>query len=278
MTNLVSTSQLNELLARGAAVSLIATYWGPHKDAGFTRFASEHIPTSVYCDPAAALSGVPDFHVGRNPLPDPTRLRDWIQNWGVDEDSDVVVYDEGRGLFAARTWWTLRWAGLTNVRILDGGLAKWLSEDRVHIAGPGTLPGTSHFEPEAGAMPVLTLEEVRDFDGLLIDAREADRWAGRRELLDVRAGHIPGAVNVPVRSLLNEDNTFRSPGELREIFAAAGVTGPEDAKRTCVYSGSGNHSAQLLAGMELAGLPGAAHYIGGWSQWSYHDLPIASSL
>ena len=254
MTNLVSTSQLNQLLARGAAVSLIATYWGPHKDAGFTRFASEHIPTSVYCDPAAALSSVPDFHVGRNPLPEPMRLRDWIQNWGVDEDSYVVVYDEGRGLLAARTWWTLRWAGLTNVRILDGGLAKWLSEDRMHIAGPGTLPGTSRFEPEVGEMPVLNLEEVREFDGLLIDAREADRWAGRRELLDVRAGHIPGAVNLPAMS-----------GYPREEAEACGALDP--GKRTITYCHGGITAAMDALRLAQLGRDDVAVYDGSLAEW-----------
>ncbi|AIG64730.1 sulfultransferase [Corynebacterium atypicum] len=278
MRTFITTEQLAADLDQGKKTTMIAVFWGPGDGDGYRKFVSEHIPTSVFCDPARALAGVPELYLGRNPLPDHTRLQNWIQNWGVDESSNVVVYDEGRGLFAARAWWTLRWAGLTNIRILDGGMAKWLAEERPYIGGPGNLFKFSGFEVRPGAVPVLTLEQMREFDGLLIDAREERRWAGRRELLDLRAGHIPGAVNIPVRSLLHDDHTVRSMDEVREIFAGVGIVNPADAAAAATYSGSGNHSAQLLAVMAEAGLEGTAHYVGGWSQWTHHRLPVKSEV
>jgi len=98
--------------------------------------------------------------------------------------------------------------------------------------------------------------------------RRCRRCAGRRENLDLKAGHIPGAVNVPERLFHNDGvRTLKSPDEIREVLAAAGLT-QENTKDAIIYSGSGNHSALALAAMENAGFTGLRHYIGGWSQWS----------
>lgn len=107
---------------------------------------------------------------------------------------------------------------------------------------------------------------------ILVDVREPNRYIGRRELLDLKAGHIPGAVNLPLARLMHSDHTYRSPGSIRRAFASVGVDNPEDA---IIYSGSGLHSAAAIAAMHLAGIPGAAHYVGGWSQWAaHHDNPV----
>ncbi len=116
-----------------------------------------------------------------------------------------------------------------------------------------------------GSMPTATIDDVRAHNGILLDARDCRRFAGEREILDLKAGHIPGAVNLPVTDLLNEDFTFRTPAEIRARLAEVGVT---DGADVIVYSGSGNHSSQALAAMEIAGVHGARHYVGGWSQWS----------
>ena len=102
--------------------------------------------------------------------------------------------------------------------------------------------------------------------GLLIDARETNRFAGRKEYLDLKAGHIPGAINIPTRSVMNPKQSFKPAEELREIFASHGVTRDTIAD-AIIYSGSGNHSAQVIAAMNIAGLGTPRHYVGGWSQW-----------
>lgn len=266
------------MLDRGEAVTLVASFWGPRQGEGYSRFVSEHIPGSVFCNPTSVLVGAPEFEIGRNPLPNVRRFGDWVQQSGLTQGTHIVVYDDGRGLLAARLWWTLRWAGFDKVQILDGGRAKWLAEDRAQLGGPGNLHPFSDYQITPGALPVMELEQVREFSGTIIDAREERRWAGRRELLDLRAGHIPGAVNIPVRSLLNEDLTVRGAEELRDIFGRAGIESADDARNACAYSGSGNHSAQLIAAMAEAGLPAPAHFIGGWSQWSCNYLPVETAL
>ncbi len=265
MSIIVSPRPLREAIYQGEKITLLASHWAPGEDGGYHVFESAHLPTALFCDPQQALSGIPGSRVGRNPLPDPRGLQYWFDCWGLDQDSRVVVYDEGRGLFAARAWWVLRWAGIADVSILDGGLRDWEAEGFPAVGGPGniTVPGNAEVRP--GQMPVATIDDVRAHDGILVDTREPRRFAGYREILDLKAGHIPGAVNVPVRDLCDDQHRMHGAEEIRERFAQAGVTSGENV---IVYSGSGNHSALALHAMERAGLGGAAHYVGGWSQWS----------
>ncbi|MFP7365942.1 sulfurtransferase [Corynebacterium callunae] len=265
MTVLMSPSDLAESIHAAKKLTVLAAFWAPIEGAGRTVFCSEHIPTSIFCDPATELAGLPSSADGRNPLPRLALLERSFRHWGLNTDRDIVVYDQGRGLYASRAWWVLRWAGMPNVKFLDGGFQKWEEHNLGHAGGPGNFPHFCNVRPNPGQMPVSTMEDVRNHEGILIDARDANRFAGRHEMLDLKAGHIPGAINVPARSLLNADNTFKTPEEIREIFAAVGV---QSGENVIVYSGSGNHSSQVLLGMEHAGITGASHYFAGWSQWS----------
>lgn len=265
MSNLVSVPDLRDAVYHGKKMTLLASHWAPGEGAGYRIFESQHIPTALFCDPSMALSGIPGSQVGRNPLPSLSYLQQWFDKWGIEQDRPVVVYDEGRGLFAARAWWILRWAGLEKVSLLNGGLAAWEDEGHPVVGGPGNFssPGGTRVAP--GQVPCASIDDVRNHQGVLVDAREPRRYAGQREILDLKAGHIPGAINVPVRDLCHDDHTLRSPEEIRTRFAEEGITSGEDV---IVYSGSGNHSSLALLAMESAGLTGAAHYVGGWSQWS----------
>lgn len=265
MTVLLSAIELSRLIYRAGGVSLLAVHWEKKEGGGYQRYQSEHIPTAQFCDPAIRLSGVPGSQLGRNPLPSAEQVQEAVDQWGLRDNYPIVVYDESRGLFAARAWWTLRWAGINNVRILDGGLKAWEKIERPIVGGPGNLAVEGNITVRTQQLPTATIEQVKDHSGILLDARDARRFAGIREVLDLKAGHIPGAVNLPTTEVLNDDYTIRSVDEVREAFANVGVT---SAENVIVYSGSGNHSAQLIAAMEYAGLGIPTHYVGGWSQWS----------
>ena len=265
MSNFVSATDVHEALHQGRGYSILASMWEKGPQGGLRRYLSEHIPTALYCDPQAALAGLPSSQFGRNPLPDPDQVVEAARKWGLRAQRPVIVYDQANGLLAARTWWILRWAGIQNVRIMAGGLKKWDEHGFEIVGGPGNFAYEANVIIEPGQMPVSTIEEVKEHDGLLIDVRQPNRFAGRKENLDLKAGHIPGAINVPVADLLNEAFTPRTPEEVRQRFEQAGIT---DTSNAIIYSGSGNHSALALAIMEDAGLTGVSHFVGGWSQWS----------
>ncbi|MEJ6013151.1 sulfurtransferase [Corynebacterium sp. H127] len=261
----ITPADLVQRVRDSRKTTIVASVWEPGMGASLTRFLTEHIPNAQFCDTSLALAGIPSSQEGRNPLPDPLQLQRWFVKMGVNAESPVVVYDYGKGFLAARAWWILKWAGVPDVRILDGGIDGWRRAGLPVVGGPGNFPATSTLRPHIGQLPTATLEDVKAHQGILVDCRERSRYSGQKESLDLKAGHIPGAVNLPSLDLLHEDYTFKSPEEIRAKFAEIGVTSGENV---IVYSGSGLHSAQMIATMHHAGLPGAALFVGGWSQWS----------
>lgn len=276
MSILVSPQQLNDALHQGKRITVLASVWEPREEDAFNLFSSLHIPTAQFAYTSGAFAGLPGSRDGRNPLPDVDKLQEWIDRWGLREDRTVVLYDEGRGLFAGRGWWTLRWAGVKDVRILDGGLANWRKQGLPTLTGPGNFAVDATITARAGAMPTATIDDVKAHTGLLIDAREPNRFAGLTENLDLKAGHIPGAVNFAERHL-HDPNTrvWKSPEEIRALAAEIGLTA-DTAADAIIYSGSGNHSSLAIAALEYAGITRLRHYVGGWSQWSANPAnPVA---
>jgi thiosulfate/3-mercaptopyruvate sulfurtransferase len=180
---------------------------------------------------------------------------------GVSDHRPVVVYDDWAGRAAARCWWLLRWAGHHDVRVLDGGWPAWVAAGQRQDDDQLT-PTRGDFTARPGELIVVAQDGVLDLAerGVLIDARNPERFRGDEEPVDPVAGHIPGAVNVPTGDNLTPDGRFRSPAELREVYAAA--VGHEVA----AYCGSGVTAAHDILAMEVAGIE-AALYPGSWSEW-----------
>ena len=281
MSVFVSAAELNERVQTGQKQTVIAALWDAQEGKAWSKFQSEHVPTALFCNPSSQLASMPGRQVGRNPLPSLDVVAKAVANWGIEDGRPVYIYDGGTGLFAARAWWVLRWAGVTDVHIVDGGYAAWRREQFNTVAGPGGIVVPR--EPEAlnaDSLPTATMEDVRTFNGTLLDTRDQRRFDGRREILDLRAGHIPGAVNLPVSMLFDDTTrTVKDTDHIRATLAEHGITQNTNPADVIVYSGSGNHSALLLAAMEHAGLPVLTHYVGGWSQWSANrDNRVAANV
>jgi thiosulfate/3-mercaptopyruvate sulfurtransferase len=254
-----------ELLPEPGGV-LLDVRWALGDDQGRERYREAHLPGAVHVDLEAELADAASPEAGRHPLPSLQRLQSAARRWGVRGGDAVVVYDATGGLAAARAWWLLRWGGLTDVRILDGGLDAWRraggpveAGDVVPEPGDVTLPG--------GGMPVLTIDEAAALPasgGVLLDARAGERYRGEVEPIDPRAGHVPGAVSAPTTENLAADGTFRPAAELAARFAALGLS-PGD--RVGAYCGSGVTAAHEVAALAVAGID-AALWPGSWSQWS----------
>lgn len=199
---------------------------------------------------------------------------------GVGAASRVVVYDQ-KGLFsAARAWWLFRLFGHERVAVLDGGLPKWL--DAGHPVESGEPPPPAPGDFRAAFRPALlrglgdVLANLDSRDELLIDARARARFEGRaaEPRPGLRAGHIPGSLNLPYTELIDEDGTLKAPEHLREAFAALGVDGGRPVVTTC---GSGLTAAVLSLALSVAGLRPGALYDGSWTEWgSRDDTPVAT--
>lgn len=231
-----------------------------------------HVPGAVYVDLDRELAGPPSPERGRHPLPDVDALQAAAQRWGVHRGDAVVALDDLGGMSAARAWWLLRHAGLTDVRVLDGGMAAWRAAGLPLETGDA-VPEPGDVELAYGAMPVLDADGAAAFDGVLLDARAGERYRGEVEPVDPRAGHVPGAVSAPTAGNLGADGRFLPRDALRARFAAAGV---RDGVPVAAYCGSGVTAAHEALALRLAGFEPAV-YPGSWSQWSSDPArPVAT--
>lgn len=251
----------------GQRMTILDSHWAKTENSAWEAYVSQHIPGAMFCNPLTQLADIPSRRRGRNPLPNVDDLQRSFRDWGFTEDRPIVIYDAGVNLYAARAWWTFRWAGLTEIYILNGGTPAWEEAGGDVAGGIGGLRGRGTAGVTPGKMPQLMLEEVDEWrqDHLLVDARDEGRYQGVMESYDHQAGHIPGSINVPVSRLTDSRGRVRTPEEVREILKNHGII---EGENVAVYSGSGQHSSLFIAAMEHAGLSGARNFIGGWSQWA----------
>lgn len=283
MTVLVSAADLAEEL-RSAATSgvrgpvLLDVRWSLGGPPGRQEYAAGHLPGAVYVDLETELAGHGPPTAGRHPLPAVEDLQAAARRWGLRDGDRVVAYDATGNLAAARAWWLLRWAGMRDVRLLDGGLPAWEAAGGAIETGETgeVVPVPGEVTLSAGHLPTIDLDgaAVLPEHGVLLDARAAERFRGEVEPVDPVAGHIPGAVSAPTAALLGADGRFLPDDVLRERFAALGV-GRDPAAPVGAYCGSGVTAAHTVAALAHLGID-AALYPGSWSQWCHHDRPVAT--
>lgn len=263
-TILVDPHHLAAELASDTPPTLLDVRWRLGGPPGRADYVAGHLPGAVYLDLDAELCGAPGAG-GRHPLPDPAALQRALRAAGVRTDRPVVTYDGGDGLAAARAWWTLRWAGHRQVRVLEGGYRAW-SAAGLPVTTETAAPPEGDFTVRPGGMPTLDAEAAaaRAVDGVLLDVRAAPRYRGETEPVDPVAGHIPGAVNLPATEYVGEDGRLAPPDALRARFAEAGV---RPGVPVGAYCGSGVTAAQAVLALNVAGYPDAALYVGSWSDW-----------
>jgi len=267
-TPLVSPEALLAALEAGAQPLIIdCSFDLGDANAGERAFRLEHLPGAVHADLDRDLAGAKTGRNGRHPLPSRDDWAATLARLGATPASTVVVYDAQGGMYAARAWWMLRWAGHQAVSVLDGGLQAWKA------AGGAVLAGAS--APQAARAPYTLADSLVasvDADALarslgrvtLLDARAGERYRGEVEPLDARAGHIPGARSRFFKDNLDAQGRFRAPAELRAAFEAFGAA-PAQVVHQC---GSGVTACHNVLAMEAAGLSGSALYPGSWSEWS----------
>jgi thiosulfate/3-mercaptopyruvate sulfurtransferase len=262
---LITAEELAELLAASSAASptILDVRWRLATGAGREAYLEAHIPGAAFVDLDRQLSDPPS-DLGRHPLPSADRFSAEMRALGVSAGRPVVAYDASNSTAAARAWWLLRYFGHPRVAVLDGGLAAWTAAARPRESGaPEHEPGD--FVARAGGMPIVSAGEAAEVAaaGVLLDARDAERFQGRVEPIDPVAGHIPGARNRPTTQNVDAVGRFLDPGRLRTAFEQLGI---RDGLPVAAYCGSGITAAHELLALTLAGFP-AALYPGSWSEW-----------
>ncbi|WP_156758384.1 sulfurtransferase [Actinokineospora pegani] len=268
---LVSTSDLSTALGGPNPPAVLDTRWSLGGPPGREAHAAGHVPGAVFVDLDTELAAPAGTGVGgRHPLPEPADLQRVLRAAGVRAGAPVVVYDADNGSVAARAWWLLRWAGHTDVAVLDGGFAAWVADGGA-VSAEAVRPGAGDIEVRPGGMPVLDADGAAELAavGLLLDARAPERYRGEVEPVDPRAGHVPGAVNAPFAGHVGADGRWLDPSVLAARFAGLGAVAgvPVGA-----YCGSGVTAASVVLALEVAGISSAAApaplFAGSWSAWS----------
>lgn len=271
---LVTADALAAALTGPTPPLVLDVRWALGDAHGHEHFRAGHVPGAVFVDLETELAGPASPERGRHPLPDVAVLQATARRWGLAAHQPVVVCDATGGLAAARAWWLLRWAGVAEVALLDGGVPAWERAGHPLEVGDGAAHPEGDVVLTAGHLPVLDADEAAALarDGVLLDARAGERYRGEAEPVDPRAGHVPGAVSAPTAENLAADATFLPAAELadraRGLAGGAGTLG--------VYCGSGVTASHAVLALAVAGVD-AALYPGSWSQWSADaDRPAAT--
>lgn len=268
MDMLVSTERLAEELAAPDLAVLDASLPLPmaERDAR-AEFETAHIPGARFLDlaglhdPASALPGK---------VPDGERVARWLGERGIGPQTRIVLYDGSDLRSACRAWVLLDLAGLGNIAVLDGGLAKWKAEGRPLESG---MPDHAAMDRPATTVRITDIRDkaamlanLDDHREQVVDARDAGRFTGSVEdtVHGLPGGHIPGARHLFFHDVLAEDGTFRDPETLRALFDKAGLDLDRPIVTTC---GSGVTASVLLFALRLLGAPQTALYDGSWSEW-----------
>lgn len=240
-----------------------------------SRYDEQHLSGAIFADVNEDLANIGDFSIGgRHPLPGFEQFANTLQKLGITPESHVIVYDDKNGgNAAARLWWMLRSIGHEKVQVIDGGFqaaieANFPTTNKVEVP-----KSVGKYEVYGWSLPLSDINEVervvKTDDHVVIDVRDANRFAGLTEPIDTIAGHIPGAINIPFTENLDADGRFLTPERLKEKYTAA--LGKVKSEMGIVHCGSGITACHTLLAMDYAGFPIPKLYVGSWSEWSRNN-------
>lgn len=247
------------------------------------NYAAEHLEGAIFVELNTQLADIKsDFSEGgRHPLPKLEAFAKVLSDLGISKNKHVVIYDDNNGSNAsARFWWMLKSVGHEKVQVLNGGL---------HQAKKSGLPLSAKLEMiksasepyriEAWKLPTIEINELEHVsqnpDYLVVDVRAKERYEGKVEPIDLIAGHIPGAINIPFTENLNQNGLFISPKEIRTMYAA--IFGEIEAKNIVVHCGSGVTACHTLLALDYAEMEIPILYVGSWSEWSRNNKQILTN-
>ena len=267
-STIVSAQELNAIIHDDNVRVFDCRFSLKDPQGGLNNYQAGHLPMAQFADMDTQLSSAMTETSGRHPLPEADTFLAQLKAWGINNDTQVIAYDDISGAFAARLWWMMRWMGHDKVAVLNGGMQQWteqgyeLSQDKVEFAA-GNFSGTPNMD---WLVDIETVQAELEANKItLIDARAPDRFTGNDKNTDPVPGHVPGAHNLPFGGNLTKDGRF----ETAEIINQRFLSIIQDQPLTNVVNmcGSGVTACHNLLAQAVAGMPPTKLFIGSWSQW-----------
>lgn len=264
--------QASELLKLYPFKNVIIVDAGNGKDAK-SNYEAKHLEGAFFLDLNTQLADIKeDVSIGgRHPLPNIKDFANTLASIGITPTSHVVIYDDKQGAnAAARLWWMLKSIGYEKVQVLNGGLQE-AEKHGIPLSSKTKIPNaTEEYKVDHWKLPLADMEEVeiasQSKNHLVIDVRDAERYAGLTEPIDLVAGHIPGAINIPFTKNLDENGLFLPSDVLKTKYKA--IFGNLKTEYISVHCGSGVTACHTLLAIAYAGLEIPKLYVGSWSEWS----------
>lgn len=276
MKSIIQATELIQMV-NDKSLILIDASSGPN---GKGKYIKKHLQGALHLDLDTDLSAIKENakNGGRHPLPTPQEFTDMLSQKGIMPSDHIVIYDDNNGAnAAARLWWMLRAVNHSKVQVLNGGI-KIAEAMGFPVTSKVVNRNHSNYPAHAYMLPKVSIKEVEEAiaspNKLVIDVRAATRFRGEIEPIDKIAGHIPGAINIPLTENLDEKGHFKSSNDLRDFYKKRIES--MDPKDIIVHCGSGVTACHTLLAFDYAGFKIPSLYVGSWSEWSRNNKPIAT--
>jgi len=270
MSPIISSSELKNLSTENLIILDARAGKDMHQN-----YLEKHIKGARFIDLDKDLAEIGEDAAfgGRHPLPVVEKFAGTLADLGISKDSRMVIYDDKNGAnAAARAWWMLRAFGFEKVQVLDGGIQAAEQNGIEFSSGEETFEKVPFIEKDHWILPVVSLEgvenELKNNSSVVIDVRDAYRYRGESEPIDLVAGHIPGAINIPFSENLDENGNFLKPEALKEKYSQLLQGKPE---HLIIHCGSGVTACHTILALDYAGFSIPDLYVGSWSEWSRRE-------
>nr|WP_315224388.1 sulfurtransferase [uncultured Flavobacterium sp.] len=245
------------------------------------NYSKEHLKGARFVDLNRDLATITSdpANGGRHPLPSFEKFAEVLSRLGILPTSHVIIYDDKNGSnAAARFWWMLRAIGHEKVQVINGGLQAAVKSGFPVSSIVEKYNQTEKYPMVGWKLPLTDSDEVEiarnNTQSIVIDVRDKNRFDGISEPLDLIAGHIPGAINVPFSENLDENGFYHHAETLKEKYSQ--IIGDKNPENIIVHCGSGVTACHTLLAMDYAGIPIPKLYVGSWSEWSRQNRPMAT--
>lgn len=276
--NISPIIQTSELLKLYKSENLIIVDVSNGKNAKL-NYDTKHIEGALFVDLNTQLAEIKDDLSigGRHPLPKIENFAKTLSNLGISPKSHVVIYDDKNGSNAsARFWWMLKSIGHEKVQVLNGGIQEAENNNYPLSSKTEIIKKTELYKFDNWKLKIAEIDEVEKVsqteNHIVIDVRDVERYNGETEPIDLIAGHIPGAINVPFTENLNKNGLFLSPNLLKQKYEK--VFGDIETENIIVHCGSGVTACHTLLAIAYAELEIPKLYVGSWSEWSRNNKLI----